>query len=60
MEELRKQRDAALAASRQAETAIQALRNVNQRLMIENSRLIATDGLEPTRPATDTRKPPGP
>ncbi|MFJ8158497.1 hypothetical protein [Streptomyces sp. NPDC094468] len=43
MEKLREQRDAALAASRQAENAIQALRNVNQRLMIENSRLIAAD-----------------
>lgn len=43
MEELREQRDAALAASRQAETAMQALRNVNQRLMVENSRLIAAD-----------------
>lgn len=43
MEELREQRDAALAASHQAETAMQALRNVNQRLMIENSRLIAAD-----------------
>ncbi|WP_405623008.1 hypothetical protein [Streptomyces sp. NBC_01396] len=41
IEELREQRDAALAAGRQAETAMQALRNVNQRLMIENSRLIA-------------------
>ncbi|MGW2890641.1 hypothetical protein ACWDDN_36110 [Streptomyces griseoruber] len=43
MEKLREQRDAALAANRQAENAIQALRNVNQRLMIENSRLIAAD-----------------
>ncbi|MFE9845376.1 hypothetical protein [Streptomyces goshikiensis] len=47
MEELREQRDAALAASRQAETAMQALRNVNQRLMVENSRLIAADAAEP-------------
>ncbi|WP_431033385.1 hypothetical protein ACQYWQ_08370 [Streptomyces sp. P6-2-1] len=60
MEELREQRDAALAASRQAETAMQALRNVNQRLMIENSRLIAADAPEPTRTAATARKPPGP
>ncbi|MBK3628344.1 hypothetical protein JHN59_26570 [Streptomyces sp. MBT49] len=48
MEELRKQRDAALAAGRQAETAMQAFRNVNQRLMVENSRLIAADDPKPT------------
>ncbi|WP_225847593.1 hypothetical protein [Streptomyces sp. HPF1205] len=48
MEELRKQRDAALTAGRQAETAMQALRNVNQRLMVENSRLIAADAPKPT------------
>ncbi|WP_194236300.1 hypothetical protein [Streptomyces acidicola] len=28
---------------------MQALRNANQRLMVENSRLIAADALEPTR-----------
>jgi FtsZ-binding cell division protein ZapB len=60
MEELREQRDAALAASRQAETAMQALRNVNQRLMIENSRLIAADAPEPTRTVATARKPPSP
>ncbi|MGW4912326.1 hypothetical protein [Streptomyces sp. NPDC004270] len=60
MEELRKQRDAALAAGRQAETAMQALRNVNQRLMIENSRLIAADAPEPSRTAAAGLKPPGP
>ncbi|WP_331729245.1 hypothetical protein OG592_43550 (plasmid) [Streptomyces avidinii] len=49
IEELRKQRDAALAAGRQAETAMQALRNVNQRLMVENSRLIAADIPGPTQ-----------
>ncbi|MFF4590707.1 hypothetical protein [Streptomyces sp. NPDC001388] len=43
MKELREQLDAALAAGRQAETAMQALRNVNQRLMIENSRLISAN-----------------
>ncbi|WP_327373080.1 hypothetical protein OG393_03565 [Streptomyces sp. NBC_01216] len=47
MEELRAQRDAALATGRQAETAMQALRNVNQRLMVENGRLIAADTAEP-------------
>ncbi|MGP3636521.1 hypothetical protein ACTU45_24735 [Streptomyces sp. 24-1644] len=47
MEELRAQRDAALATGRQAETAMQALRNVNQRLMVENGRLIAADSAEP-------------
>ncbi|MFE1028977.1 hypothetical protein ACFW5I_31155 [Streptomyces sp. NPDC058818] len=57
MEELRAQRDAALATARQAESAMQALRNVNQRLMVENSRLIAADVPEP--PPT-VRKPPGP
>ncbi|KUJ34155.1 hypothetical protein ADL25_42525 [Streptomyces sp. NRRL F-5122] len=60
MEELPEQRDAALAASRQAETAMQALRNVNQRLMVENSRLIAADAPEPTRTAPSALKPPGP
>ncbi|MFF9497935.1 hypothetical protein [Streptomyces flaveolus] len=60
MEELREQRDAALAAGRQAETALQALRNVNQRLMIENSRLIAADARESTQTAVAARKPPGP
>ncbi|MGW4074531.1 hypothetical protein ACWELB_13580 [Streptomyces asiaticus] len=60
MEELREQRDAALAAARQAETAMQALRNVNQRLMVENSRLIAADAPEPTRTAPAAPKPPGP
>ncbi|AUA07973.1 hypothetical protein GTZ89_46155 [Streptomyces sp. SID8382] len=60
MEELREQRDAALAAGRQAETAMQALRNVNQRLMVENSRLMAADALEPTRTDTAARKSPGP
>jgi len=60
MEELPEQRDAALAAGRQAETAMQALRNVNQRLMVENSRLIAADAPEPTRTAPSALKPPGP
>ncbi|MEU6405373.1 hypothetical protein [Streptomyces sp. NPDC046985] len=60
LEELREQRDAALAAGRQAETAMQALRNVNQRLMIENSRLIAADAPEPPRTATAAPEPPGP
>lgn len=39
-EELRKQRDAALAVSRHAEADHTALRNVTQRLMVENSRLL--------------------
>ncbi|MFI1508120.1 hypothetical protein [Streptomyces sp. NPDC020597] len=60
MEELREQRDAALAANRQAETAMQALRNVNQRLMIENSRLIAANAPEAPRTAAATPEPPGP
>lgn len=51
MEELREQRDAALGAGRQAETAMQALRNVNQRLMVENSRLIAAGPPEQSRTA---------
>ncbi|MGV2917000.1 hypothetical protein [Streptomyces alfalfae] len=60
LEELREQRDAALAAGRQAETAMQAPRNVNQRLMIENSRLIAADAPEPPRTATAGLELPGP
>ncbi|MFB9483420.1 hypothetical protein ACFFSH_29120 [Streptomyces filamentosus] len=60
MEELREQRDAALAASRQAETAMQALRNVNQRLMIENSRLIAADTSTPPRTVSAALAPPCP
>ncbi|MFE9834200.1 hypothetical protein ACFYP4_03465 [Streptomyces sp. NPDC005551] len=60
IQELREQRDAALAASRQAETAMQALRNVNQRLMVENSRLIAAGAAEPTGTAAAARKPCGP
>ncbi|TRO57082.1 hypothetical protein [Streptomyces sp. IB201691-2A2] len=39
MAEVRRQRDAALATSRRAETDLAALRNVNQRLMVENSKL---------------------
>ena len=60
LEELREQRDAALAAGPQAETAMQALRNVNQRLMVEDSRLIAAAAPEPTQTAAATSKPPGP
>ncbi|MEU5200403.1 tyrosine-type recombinase/integrase [Streptomyces scabiei] len=60
MEELREQRDAALAASRQAETAMQALRNVNQRLMIENSRLIAAGTSAAPRTVSAALEPPGP
>jgi hypothetical protein len=59
MEELREQRDAALAVSRQAETALLALRNVNQRLMVENSRLIAVGAPQPTQTAAAALKPPG-
>lgn len=50
MEELRAQRDAALEAGRQTEAAMQALRNVNQRLMVENSRLIAAASHPGDRP----------
>ncbi|MEV0443531.1 hypothetical protein AB0I84_10665 [Streptomyces spectabilis] len=60
MEELRQQRDAALAADRQAETTIQALRNVNQRLMVENSRLIAADPPERARTTAAAPEPPSP
>ncbi|MEU2402603.1 hypothetical protein ABZ767_31085 [Streptomyces pseudogriseolus] len=60
MEELREQRDAALAAGREAETAMQALRNVNQRLMVENGRLIAADAPDPARTASAARQPPDP
>lgn len=59
MDDLREQRDAALAAGRQAETAMQALRNVNQRLMIENSRLIAADTPAAPRTVAAAPEPPG-
>lgn len=36
-----------------------ALRNVNKRLMIENSRLIAADAPEPPRAAAAAPEPPG-
>ncbi|MFC8368380.1 hypothetical protein ACFUIT_10410 [Streptomyces sp. NPDC057239] len=42
-------RAAAAAAARQAETAMKALRNVNQRLIVENSRLISADCPQPTQ-----------
>ena len=38
--ELRKQRDAARDASQRTEANLTALRNVNQRLIVENSRLL--------------------
>jgi hypothetical protein len=38
--QLRQELDAAVAAERQARADLQALRNVNQRLMVENSRLL--------------------
>ncbi|MDQ0904056.1 hypothetical protein QFZ22_000041 [Streptomyces canus] len=47
MAELRKQRDAALAASQRTEADLTALRNVNQRLMVENSRLLEAAALAP-------------
>ncbi|MFF9490448.1 hypothetical protein [Streptomyces sp. NPDC014676] len=40
IEELRKQRDAALAASQRTEADLTALRNINQRLMVENTELL--------------------
>jgi hypothetical protein len=40
LDDMRAQRDAALATSRRAETDLVSLRNLNQRLMIENSRLL--------------------
>jgi hypothetical protein len=40
MAELRKQWDATLAASQRTGADLTALRNVNQRLMVENSRLL--------------------
>lgn len=48
-EERHAQRDAALAAGRQAQTAAQALRNVDQRLTVENSRLTAAAALTALR-----------
>ncbi|MFE7840070.1 hypothetical protein ACFU53_29650 [Streptomyces sp. NPDC057474] len=43
MEDLRKQRNAALAASRRTEADLAALRNVNQRLKVDNSRLLEAE-----------------
>jgi hypothetical protein len=40
VEHLRKEHDEALAALRSAEANLAALRNLNQRLMVENSRLL--------------------
>jgi hypothetical protein len=40
LDDLRKQRDAALSSSQQAQADLAALRNLNQRLMVENSRLL--------------------
>ncbi|WP_328718189.1 hypothetical protein OHT52_01145 [Streptomyces sp. NBC_00247] len=37
---MRRQRDTALAGSRRAEADLVSLRNVNQRLMVDNSRLL--------------------
>ncbi|MFF2131677.1 hypothetical protein ACFVW1_41230 [Streptomyces olivochromogenes] len=56
MEELRKQRDAALAAGQRAEADLAALRNVNQRLMVENSRLleVATRDAPAEQPANSS------
>jgi hypothetical protein len=45
--DLRKQRDAALASSQRAEADLVALRNVNQRLMVENSRLLKATARTP-------------
>jgi hypothetical protein len=44
LDEMRKQRDAALASSRRAEADLVSLRNINQRLMVENSRLLQATG----------------
>ncbi|MDQ1018865.1 hypothetical protein [Streptomyces afghaniensis] len=52
MEELREQRDAALAAGRQAETARQGLRNVNQRLMVDPADRRTCSGTQPRHPHT--------
>lgn len=40
LDEMRRQRDTALAGSRRAEADLVSLRNVNQRLMVDNSRLL--------------------
>ncbi|WP_272923912.1 hypothetical protein [Streptomyces sp. SID3343] len=40
LDDTRKQRDAAPAGSRRAEADLAALRNLDQRLMVENSRLL--------------------
>ncbi|RPK48393.1 hypothetical protein EES39_09575 [Streptomyces sp. ADI92-24] len=40
LDEMRRQRDTALASSRRSEADLVSLRNVNQRLMVDNSRLL--------------------
>jgi hypothetical protein len=40
LDEMRRQRDTALASSRRAEADLASLQNVNKRLMVENSRLL--------------------
>lgn len=40
LDEMRKQRDTALTSNRRAEADLVSLRNVNQRLMVDNSRLL--------------------
>ena len=47
LDDLRRQRDAALASSQRAESDLVALRNVNQRLMVENSRLLQATARTP-------------
>ncbi|MGW0555737.1 hypothetical protein ACWDZ6_16215 [Streptomyces sp. NPDC002926] len=49
MEELRKERDAALVACQRTELDLMALRNVNQRLMVENRTV------DCSRPRPDTQ-----
>jgi hypothetical protein len=44
---LRSERDRALASLRSAEADLAALRNLNQRLMVENSRLLQAAELQP-------------
>jgi len=47
LDDLRKQRDAALAGALRAEADLIALRNLNQRLMVENSRLLQATASTP-------------
>ncbi|MEU3136998.1 hypothetical protein ABZ691_30045 [Streptomyces sp. NPDC006854] len=55
VEELRRERDQALAAVRRGEADLLSLRNVVQRLMVENTRLLGGEVSQPAQPIGVTR-----